>query len=223
MEGKLEELKAVCARRNVEFEWSFLLDAFQAERDQAITEPRRRSGSRPQARNYVIIDAPATASSSKNMISRRGLRRCRHPFVAHRRGRQREQTQAPARISCTSWASSRSSSLPTRWTCVGLQRMRASTELVERDHGLPVGHPRLPPYSIIPHRCALRRQHRCCCWTPKCPGTRDLHAARNAGRVRTLSPPRPSAPCASRCKTFTATTKSAEHRGPRRGGQDPQG
>src|SRR4051812_36387868 len=36
-EGKLELLKAVSARRGMPFEWSFLLDALQTERDQGIT------------------------------------------------------------------------------------------------------------------------------------------------------------------------------------------
>ena len=34
-DGKLEMLKAVSARRGMPFEWSFLLDALQTERDQA--------------------------------------------------------------------------------------------------------------------------------------------------------------------------------------------
>src|ERR1700721_3822574 len=36
-EGKLEMLQAVSARRGMPFEWSFLLDALQTERDQGIT------------------------------------------------------------------------------------------------------------------------------------------------------------------------------------------
>src|SRR3546814_14629123 len=35
--GKVEELEAISARRGMAIEWSFVLDAFQAERDQAVT------------------------------------------------------------------------------------------------------------------------------------------------------------------------------------------
>src|SRR6516164_5615266 len=57
-EGKLEMLKAVSARRGMPFEWSFLLDALQTERDQGITidttQIRFRTGSRDVV---LIIDA----------------------------------------------------------------------------------------------------------------------------------------------------------------------
>src|SRR5215471_13227968 len=36
-DGKFEALNAVSARRGMRFEWSFLLDALQTERDQGIT------------------------------------------------------------------------------------------------------------------------------------------------------------------------------------------
>ena len=36
-EGKYEELKKVSEKRGMEFEFAFLLDALQAERDQGIT------------------------------------------------------------------------------------------------------------------------------------------------------------------------------------------
>src|SRR3546814_18475989 len=36
-DGKLEQLKAVSAKRGLECEWSFLLDALQVERHQGIT------------------------------------------------------------------------------------------------------------------------------------------------------------------------------------------
>ena len=36
-DGKLEAIKAMCERRGMPFEWAFLMDAFQSERDQGIT------------------------------------------------------------------------------------------------------------------------------------------------------------------------------------------
>ena len=36
-DGKLDQLRQVSARRGMRFEWSFLLDALQSERDQGIT------------------------------------------------------------------------------------------------------------------------------------------------------------------------------------------
>ena len=36
-DGKIESIKNMCKRRGMEFEWAFVMDAFQAERNQAIT------------------------------------------------------------------------------------------------------------------------------------------------------------------------------------------
>ncbi len=68
-EGKLEEIEAVCKRRGSEMEWSFVLDAFQAERDQAVTIDTTQIYFSTAARNYVIIDAPGHREFLKNMIS----------------------------------------------------------------------------------------------------------------------------------------------------------
>ncbi len=67
--GKKEELEAICEKRGVPFEWSFLLDAFQAERDQAVTIDTTQIFFSTAARNYVIIDAPGHREFLKNMIS----------------------------------------------------------------------------------------------------------------------------------------------------------
>ncbi|NQZ14287.1 MAG: adenylyl-sulfate kinase [Alphaproteobacteria bacterium] len=68
-DGKIDEIKAVCERRNVPFEWSFVLDAFQAERDQAVTIDTTQIFFSSSARDYVIIDAPGHREFLKNMIS----------------------------------------------------------------------------------------------------------------------------------------------------------
>ena len=68
-EGKHEELKAVSERRGMPLEWSFVLDAFQAERDQAITIDTTQIWFRSARRDYVIIDAPGHREFLKNMVS----------------------------------------------------------------------------------------------------------------------------------------------------------
>ncbi|GAB4195434.1 MAG: adenylyl-sulfate kinase [Thalassobaculales bacterium] len=51
------------------FEWAFLLDAFQAERDQGITIDTTQIRFRTASRPYVIIDAPGHKEFLKNMIT----------------------------------------------------------------------------------------------------------------------------------------------------------
>src|SRR5882762_11003127 len=68
-EGKLEMLKAVSARRGMPFEWSFLLDALQTERDQGITLDTSQIRFRTPSRDFVLIDAPGHAEFLRNMIT----------------------------------------------------------------------------------------------------------------------------------------------------------
>lgn len=68
-EGKLEMLKTVSARRGMPFEWSFLLDALQTERDQGITIDTTQIRFRTNARDVVLIDAPGHAEFLRNMIT----------------------------------------------------------------------------------------------------------------------------------------------------------
>ena len=68
-DGKLEMLKAVSARRGMPFEWSFLLDALQTERDQGITIDTTQIRFRTNARDVVLIDAPGHAEFLRNMIT----------------------------------------------------------------------------------------------------------------------------------------------------------
>jgi bifunctional enzyme CysN/CysC len=68
-DGKVAELTAACTRRGVPFEWSFVLDAFQAERDQAVTIDTTRLYFSSAHRPYVLIDAPGHREFLKNMMS----------------------------------------------------------------------------------------------------------------------------------------------------------
>jgi bifunctional enzyme CysN/CysC len=68
-EGKLEQLKAVSARRGMAFEWSFLLDALQTERDQGITIDTSQIRFRTPSRDFVLIDAPGHTEFLRNMIT----------------------------------------------------------------------------------------------------------------------------------------------------------
>lgn len=68
-EGKLEMLQAVSARRGMPFEWSFLLDALQTERDQGITIDTTQIRFRTKSRDVVLIDAPGHAEFLRNMIT----------------------------------------------------------------------------------------------------------------------------------------------------------
>lgn len=68
-EGKFEQIKAMCEKRGMPFEYSFLMDALQAERDQGITIDTSQIWFKTAFRDYVIIDAPGHKEFLKNMIS----------------------------------------------------------------------------------------------------------------------------------------------------------
>ena len=68
-DGKVDTLKAVSERRGMPFEWSFLLDALQTERDQGITLDTSQIHFRTASRDFVLIDAPGHAEFLRNMIT----------------------------------------------------------------------------------------------------------------------------------------------------------
>lgn len=67
--GKLDAVAAASTRRGMPFEWAFLLDALQLERDQGITvdvsEIRLRLAGRP----ITIVDAPGHVEFLRNMVT----------------------------------------------------------------------------------------------------------------------------------------------------------
>jgi bifunctional enzyme CysN/CysC len=69
VEGKLEAIQAMSARRGMPFEWAFLLDALQAERDQGITIDTTQIRFHTKTREFVIIDAPGHTEFLKNMVT----------------------------------------------------------------------------------------------------------------------------------------------------------
>lgn len=68
-EGKLEAIRAMSERRGMPFEWAFLMDALQAERDQGITIDVSHIHFRTPFREYVLIDAPGHREFLKNMVT----------------------------------------------------------------------------------------------------------------------------------------------------------
>jgi len=69
MDGKADELRAISERRGVPFEWSFVLDALQSERDQAITIDTTRIWMHLGDREVVLIDAPGHQEFLRNMVT----------------------------------------------------------------------------------------------------------------------------------------------------------
>ncbi|MDY0872526.1 adenylyl-sulfate kinase [Dongia rigui] len=68
-DGKYEAIKEMCERRGMPFEWAFLMDAFQSERDQGITIDTAQIWFKTNLRDYTIIDAPGHREFIKNMIT----------------------------------------------------------------------------------------------------------------------------------------------------------
>ena len=68
-EGKFEAIKAMCDKRGMPFEWAFLMDSMQAERDQGVTIDTSQIWFHTEKRDYTIIDAPGHKEFLKNMVT----------------------------------------------------------------------------------------------------------------------------------------------------------
>jgi len=68
-EGKLDQVKAMCAINARPFEYAFLLDALKNEQAQGITIDTARCFFNTPKRHYIIHDAPGHVEFLKNMIT----------------------------------------------------------------------------------------------------------------------------------------------------------
>jgi bifunctional enzyme CysN/CysC len=67
--GKLDAVAAASSRRGMPFEWAFLLDALQLERDQGITVDVSEIRLRAPGRPITIVDAPGHVEFLRNMVT----------------------------------------------------------------------------------------------------------------------------------------------------------
>jgi bifunctional enzyme CysN/CysC len=68
-DGKLENVAKVSSRRGKTFEWAFVTDALQAERDQGITIDASHIKLRIPGGDIVLVDAPGHREFIRNMIT----------------------------------------------------------------------------------------------------------------------------------------------------------
>jgi bifunctional enzyme CysN/CysC len=68
-QGKLEQVRATCARNAKPFEYAFLLDALKDEQSQGITIDTARCFFKTARRRYILIDAPGHIEFLRNMIT----------------------------------------------------------------------------------------------------------------------------------------------------------
>ncbi|MHB9035328.1 MAG: sulfate adenylyltransferase subunit 1 [Armatimonadota bacterium] len=68
-DGKYEAVARVCEDTGKDFEFAFLLDSLEEERDQGITIDTAQAYFATEKRDYVIIDAPGHKEFLKNMVT----------------------------------------------------------------------------------------------------------------------------------------------------------
>ena len=68
-EGKVAEIEATCRKRNMPFEWAFVTDALQVERDQGVTVEVSHIRFRTPSRRFTLIDAPGHREFIRNMVT----------------------------------------------------------------------------------------------------------------------------------------------------------
>lgn len=66
---KVQAVRDLCERQGKKFEYAFLLDALEAEREQGITIDSARCFFRGDQRDYILVDAPGHVEFIRNMVS----------------------------------------------------------------------------------------------------------------------------------------------------------
>ncbi|MCO4761926.1 MAG: 50S ribosome-binding GTPase [Myxococcales bacterium] len=67
--AKVQAVRELCERQGKRFEFAFLLDALEAEREQGITIDSARSFFQTDKRDYILVDAPGHVEFLRNMVS----------------------------------------------------------------------------------------------------------------------------------------------------------
>jgi len=68
-QDRVEEIRGICSQLGKDFEFGFLLDNLEEERDQGITIDTTQIFFNSDKRQYVIIDAPGHVEFVKNMVT----------------------------------------------------------------------------------------------------------------------------------------------------------
>jgi len=68
-DGKVEEIRSICAALGRDFEFGYVMDNLSEERDQCVTIDTAQKFFKTGKRRYTIIDAPGHVEFIKNMIT----------------------------------------------------------------------------------------------------------------------------------------------------------
>lgn len=68
-EGRVEEIRKICESLGKDFEFGYVMDNLEEERDQGITIDTTQTFFRTDRKDYVIIDAPGHVEFLKNMVT----------------------------------------------------------------------------------------------------------------------------------------------------------